>query len=195
MDKKIIIATNNLNKVREFNEMLSPLGYTLLSLKDIGYTDEIVEDGNSFSENSMIKAKTIYDIFHLPTLADDSGLEIDALGGLPGIYSHRYSGESATDKENRDKVIRELKSKGLESSPAHFSCAISYISDTKRITVTGYLFGEVILTERGYNGFGYDPIFYLKEKGMTVAELSDDEKNTLSHRHNALIKLLEELKK
>ena len=195
MTKKIVIASNNQNKIKEFNEMLEPLGFSLLSLKDLGFSCDIVESGSSFEENSYIKAKTIFDIYNLPTIADDSGLEIDALNNKPGIYSHRYSGKDATDLSNRRKVISELKELNLKSSKAHFSCAITYIDKDNTFSVKGELYGDVILEEKGHNGFGYDPIFYLKDKDKTVAELSDDEKNKISHRHNALVLLLEELKK
>ena len=192
---RLIIATHNKHKLIEFKDMLSPLGYEVVSLFDLGYFNEIEETGASFSENSYIKAKTIYDHFHEAVIADDSGLMVDSLGGLPGIYSHRYSGENATDKSNRIKLINDLKSLNLKHYPARFICDITYIDNNKTIKTEGTLEGEIVLEERGDNGFGYDPIFYLKDYSKCVAELTEETKNTLSHRHNALIKLIEELKK
>ena len=191
---KVVIATSNKGKLREYKEMLEPLGFECLSLSDIAFDKEIVEDADTFKGNSYIKAKAVYDTVKLPTIADDSGLCVDALNGDPGVYSNRYSGEGHTDKKNRDLLINNLKKLNLESSPAHFSCAITYIDDNRTIQTEGYFYGDVILKERGYNGFGYDPIFYLKDIDKTVAELPDDEKNKISHRHNALIKLIEALR-
>ena len=193
--KKIIIATHNSHKLKEFNDMLLPLGYEAISLFHLNYFEEIEETGTTFSENSYIKAKTIYDKFHEAVIADDSGLSVDALNGLPGVYSHRYSGEGATDKSNRLKLIDELSKIKDKPRTARFICDITYIDSEKVIKTEGIIEGEIILEERGDNGFGYDPIFYLKEYDKTVAELPEAEKNKISHRHNALIKLIEELKK
>ncbi|MBP5342422.1 RdgB/HAM1 family non-canonical purine NTP pyrophosphatase [bacterium] len=192
--KKVIIATHNKHKLIEFNHMLKPLGYEAISLFDLNYFTEIEETGTTFEENSYIKAQTIYNIFHMPVIADDSGLSVDALNGLPGIYSHRYSGENGDDKSNREKLILELKKIPESHFNAKFICAITYIDDAKTIKTLGILDGEIILEERGNSGFGYDPIFYLKDLNKTVAELGEEKKNEISHRHIALLKLTEELK-
>lgn len=189
----IVIASNNQNKIREYKEMLEPIGFNCLSLKDVSFNEEIIEDGSTFKENSYIKAKTVFDFCHLPVIADDSGISVDALGGAPGIYSQRYSKEGK-DKPNRDKLMSEIKSLGLTEAEAHFTCAITYIDKDKVIQKEGYFFGTVKLVERGNNGFGYDPIFYPLGKDYSVAELSDELKNKISHRHNALELLIEELK-
>ena len=189
----VVIASNNQNKIREYKEMLEPIGFNCLSLKDVSFNEEIIEDGSTFKENSYIKAKTVFDFCHLPVIADDSGISVDALGGAPGIYSQRYSKEGK-DKPNRDKLMSEIKSLGLTEAEAHFTCAITYIDKDKVIQKEGYFFGTVKLVERGNNGFGYDPIFYPLGKDYSVAELSDELKNKISHRHNALELLIEELK-
>ena len=191
---KVVIATSNKGKIKEYKEMLEPLGFECLSLTDINYSGEVKEDQDTFLGNSYVKAKAIYDFSHLPTISDDSGLCVDALGGEPGVYSNRYSGENHTDKKNRELLISNLKKLNLTSSKAHFACAITYIDDKRTIQKVGYVYGDVILEERGYNGFGYDPIFYLKDRNKTMAELPDSEKNKISHRHNALELLIEELK-
>ena len=192
--EKVILATHNKHKLIEFKEILSPLGYEVISLFDLGFFDEIEETGSSFKENSYIKAKTIYDKFNLPVIADDSGLMVDALDGLPGIYSHRFAGENATDHENILKLLDMLKP-FKEPYKAKFTCAITFISKDKFISLEGYMFGEISKEIKGEHGFGYDPVFYLKEYGKTVAELDDSIKNNISHRHNALYKFIEELKK
>ena len=191
---KVVIATSNKGKLKEYREMLEPLGFECLSLSDVSFADEIIEDKDTFIGNSYVKAKAVFDKVNLPVIADDSGLCVDALNGDPGVYSNRYSGPNHTDKSNRELLISNLKKLGLTSSPAHFACAITYIDKERTIKEIGYFYGEVILEERGYNGFGYDPIFYLKELDKTVAELPDEIKNTMSHRHNALVKLIEDLK-
>ena len=192
--KKILLATKNLNKVKEFKDIFKEYDFEVLSLLDLSYPFEVIEDGSTFSENSYIKAKAIYDYYHIPTIADDSGLSIDALGGLPGVYSHRFSGENASDLDNMNKVIALLKEKGLTESKAHFTAAITYIDSEKCITKEGHVYGKVILTPKGSNGFGYDPIFYLDEYSLTLAELNPSIKNKISHRYNALCKLKEVLK-
>ena len=192
--KKVLIATQNKGKMREYEEMLKPLGFSLLSLKDVGFTGEVKETGITFKDNSYLKAKTIFDLFHLPVVADDSGLSVDALNGEPGVYSHRYAGLNASDSDNSDKLIHNLKVLNLPKYDAHFTCAITYIDQDQVIQKEGYLYGEIILEKRGNNGFGYDPIFYLPQFKKTVAELPDQEKNKISHRHDALMKLLEALK-
>ncbi|MBQ8612655.1 MAG: XTP/dITP diphosphatase [Ruminiclostridium sp.] len=191
---KIIIATNNQGKVREFKQMLEPLGYEPMSLKDAGIDIEVVEDGETFAENAHIKAQAVYEICHCPVLADDSGLEIDFLGGAPGIYSARYAGEDATDKDRCDKILSELEGVDISLRTARFACALyCIIDDETEYSVLGTFSGFIGTEPRGDNGFGYDPIFMVDEE-TSVAMLSDEEKNKISHRAEAMKKLAEVLR-
>ena len=191
---KIIIATNNQGKVREFKQMLEPLGYEPMSLKDAGIDIEVVEDGETFAENAHIKAQAVYEICHCPVLADDSGLEIDFLGGAPGIYSARYAGEDATDKDRCDKILSELVGVDISLRTARFACALyCIIDDETEYSVLGTFSGFIGTEPMGDNGFGYDPIFMVDEE-TSVAMLSDEEKNKISHRAEAMKKLVEVLR-
>ncbi len=191
---KIIIATNNQGKVREFKQMLEPLGYEPMSLKDAGIDIEVVEDGETFAENAHIKAQAVYEICHCPVLADDSGLEIDFLGGAPGIYSARYAGEDATDKDRCDKILSELEGVDISLRTARFACALyCIIDDETEYSVLGTFSGFIGTEPMGDNGFGYDPIFMVDEE-TSVAMLSDEEKNKISHRAEAMKKLAEVLR-
>ena len=191
---KIIIATNNQGKVREFKQMLEPLGYEPMSLKDAGIDIEVVEDGETFAENAHIKAQAVYEICHCPVLADDSGLEIDFLGGAPGIYSARYAGEDATDKDRCDKILSELEGVDISLRTARFACALyCIIDDETEYSVLGTFSGFIGTEPMGDNGFGYDPIFMVDEE-TSVAMLSDEEKNKISHRAEAMKKLVEVLR-
>lgn len=191
---KIVIATNNQGKVREFKQMLEPLGYEPVSLRDEGIEIDISEDGETFAENAHIKAQAIYEICHCPVLADDSGLEIEFLGGAPGIYSARYAGEDATDEERCNKILSELEGVDESLRSARFVCALYCILDDEReYSVLGTFSGFIGNEPMGENGFGYDPIFMVDEK-TSVAMLDDEEKNKISHRAEALRKLAEILK-
>ncbi len=191
---KIIIANNNQGKVREFRQLLEPLGYEPVSLKEAGIEIDVVEDGETFAENAHIKAQAIYEICHCPVLADDSGLEIDFLGGAPGIYSARYAGEDATDKDRMDKILSELEGVDISLRTARFACALyCIIDDETEYSVLGTFNGFIGTEPMGENGFGYDPIFMVDEE-TSVAMLSDEEKNKISHRAEAMRKLVEILK-
>ncbi len=186
---KIIIATNNQGKVKEFRQMLEPLGYEPVSLKEAGIDIDIVEDGETFAENAHIKAQAIYEICHCPVLADDSGLEIDFLGGAPGIYSARYAGEDATDEDRINKILSELEGVDTALRTARFACALyCIIDDETEYSVLGTFSGFIGTEPMGENGFGYDPIFMVDEE-TSVAMLSDEEKNKISHRAEAMRKL------
>lgn len=186
---KIIIATNNQGKVREFRQMLEPLGYEPVSLKEAGIDIDIVEDGETFAENAHIKAQAIFEICHCPVLADDSGLEIDFLGGAPGIYSARYAGEDATDEDRINKILSELEGVDTSMRTARFACALYCIIDEEtEYSVLGTFNGFIGTEPMGENGFGYDPIFMVDEE-TSVAMLSDEEKNKISHRADAIRKL------
>lgn len=191
--KTLILASNNLHKVKEIKEILK--GYKILTMKDIGFTEDIVEDGDSFLENSLIKAKAVSSYakengYHYDVIADDSGLCCDSLDGAPGIYSARYA-VSHDDPANRKKLIEDLKDK---NKSAYFICVIVlYHQDGSYLSFEGRTYGEIISEERGKTDFGYDCIFLSDELGKTFGEVSDEEKNEVSHRKRALIKMKKEL--
>ena len=191
---KIVIATNNQGKVKEFRQLLEPLGFEPVSLWDEGIEIDIAEDGETFAENAHIKAKAVYDICNCPVLADDSGLEIDFLGGAPGIYSARYAGEDATDADRCSKILSELEGVDTSMRTARFACALyCIIDDETEYSVLGTMNGFIGTEPMGENGFGYDPIFMINEE-TSVAMLDDKEKNEISHRAEAMKKLSEVLK-
>ena len=188
--KEIIVASTNQGKIREIRAMLSQIGIEVKSIQDIFHDDiEIEENGKTFQENALIKAQTICNLIHKPTLADDSGLEVDYLNGEPGIYSARYSGEHGNDYANNIKLLDKMKSAKGEDRRGRFVCALALIgNDTKEVirgTVEGYIKEELI--EGDF--FGYDPLFFYPEFNKTFAEASAEEKNAVSHRGNALAEL------
>ncbi len=186
---KLVIATNNQGKVREIKEMLEPIGYEPVSLKDAGIEIEVVEDGETFAENAHKKAKAVYDICRCPVVADDSGLEVDFLGGAPGIYSARYAGEDATDEQRIQKILDELDGVDKSMRTARFVCSLyCIIDDDTEYSVRGTLEGFIGTEPLGHNGFGYDPIFMVDED-TSVAMLSSEEKNRISHRASAIKQL------
>lgn len=181
---KIILATNNKNKLREFREILSPMGYEVISQSEAGADIEADETGTTFEENAYIKAKAIYDILHIPVIADDSGLEVDHLGGAPGVYSARY----AEPGHRCERVLSELEGVPDNERTARFRCVICFIdADGKAQYVSGSCEGRIGYERRGSNGFGYDPIFLYDDR--TLAEMSADEKNAISHRGKAIREL------
>lgn len=193
--KKIIFATGNQDKMREIREILSDLDAEILSLKDAGIKADIVEDGTTFEENAEIKAKAIRELTGEIVLADDSGLEIDYLNKEPGIYSARYMGEDTSYRIKNKNLIERLEGVPDEQRTARFVCAIAAaFPDGTVKTVRGTMEGRIGYEERGENGFGYDPIFFLPEYGMSSAEISREEKNRISHRGKALRMIKEELK-
>ncbi|MCY7893453.1 XTP/dITP diphosphatase [Bacillus vallismortis] len=188
--KEAIIATHNPGKVKEFKEILEPKGYDVKSLADIGYTEEIEETGHTFEENAVLKAEAVAKAVNKMVIADDSGLSIDNLGGSPGVYSARYAGEQRDDQANIVKVLGELKGIEKEQRTARFRCALAVsIPGEETKTVEGHVEGYIAEEPRGEYGFGYDPIFIVKDKDKTMAELTSDEKNKISHRADALKKL------
>mgnify|MGYP003974106859 FL=1 len=190
--KKIILATGNPGKVRELNAMLKG-HYSVVSQKDMK-VEEVPETGTSFIENALIKARNASLQSKLPALADDSGLEVEALNGEPGIYSARYAREGATDEENMTKLL--LNMEHHNNRKAHFCCAMVYIKDAEDsnpIIVERRWEGELLREPIGTNGFGYDPIFYLHDYSCSSAQLEPETKNKISHRGQALNDLLEEL--
>lgn len=192
---KFIIATNNQKKLKELERILNPLGINAVSAKDEGISlDDVEETGITFAENALLKAEAAFKKTGLPSVADDSGLCVDALDGRPGIYSARYAGENATDSDKNNKLLSELKDVPKKDRTAHFTCAICCIlPDGEKIEVEGRCEGSIAFEPHGNGGFGYDPIFKYSDK--SYAELSSDEKDSISHRGQALRKLKAELEK
>jgi len=185
---KIIVATGNQNKMKEIREIIKREDIEFVSLKDEGLQDiEIVEDGKTFEENAVIKAKTIADITKNIVIADDSGLEVDYLDKAPGVYSARYMGEDTPYTIKNNHIIELLKDAKGEERSARFVCVIACVMpDGETFTTRGTIEGRIGYEEKGENGFGYDPIFYLPERGCTTAELPPEQKNEISHRGRAL---------
>ena len=184
---KLIFATGNENKMREIREILAGRGYEILSMKEAGIDIDVEENGKTFSENALIKARAISKASGELVLADDSGLEIDALGGEPGIYSARYMGHETSYVEKNNNLIQRLEGVPDEKRTARFVCAMAAVfPDGREKVVVGTMEGRIGYEIAGENGFGYDPIFYLPEYGKTSAEISPEEKNAISHRGKAL---------
>ena len=189
---KLILATNNAHKVTEMKAILAPYFDEILSMREAGIDHETVEDGETFMENAVKKARELAEISGCCAIADDSGLCVDALGGAPGIYSARFSGQHGDDAANRRVLLEKLD--GVKNRAAHFTCAIALAwPDGRLLTSEDYLFGEIAHTERGENGFGYDSLFLLPERGVRTAEISPEEKNSISHRGKALRGLVKKL--
>lgn len=192
--RKILIATQNKGKAKEFQQLFSPLGFKVMSLLDVDDRIDVEEDGTTFRENAVKKAETICEIFKIPTLADDSGLIVDALDGRPGVYSARYAGEPKSDEANVQKVLEELKNVPEDLRSARFHCCLALAQpNMETITVEGSCEGIITKEPIGENGFGYDPIMYIPNKAKTIAQLSEKEKNEISHRSIALEKLRDRL--
>lgn len=192
---KFIMATNNSHKVVEFSRILSPLGIEAVSAKQAGVTlDDVDETGTTFAENARLKAMAAYKKTGMPSIADDSGLSVDALGGRPGVYSARYAGENADDSEKNNKLLSELKDVPDNKRTARFTSAICCVIDGDNIIeVEGVCSGSIAHSPKGEGGFGYDPVFLCGDK--SYAELSPAEKDAVSHRGKALRKLEQELRK
>lgn len=191
---KLILASNNKDKLREFKEILEPLGFEIKSQREEGIDIEAEETGETFFENSAIKAQAVYDIAHCPVIADDSGLEVDYLGGEPGVYSARYGGEEVDDIGRCYLVLDKLTGVPDEKRTARFVAVISYIDENGKLSqFRGTIEGRIGYDRRGEYGFGYDPIFMVGDK--STAEISPEEKNKISHRGKALMMLKEFLEK
>ena len=185
---KLVLASNNKHKIEEIMSILEKNGTNaeVLSMNDVGYTDEIIEDGNTFEENALIKARTIAALGYI-AIADDSGLCVDALNGAPGIYSARYAGEPCDHQKNNEKILKALEGKvGAERSAAFVSTIACCLPNGEFFTVVGECRGEMLEALHGNGGFGYDPLFRPDGYEVTFAELSFDEKNRISHRARAL---------
>lgn len=185
---KIIIASHNKDKIREFREIIGDPQIQLISMREAGFTEEIPEPGHSYAENAEIKARTVFEALGGRVLADDSGLSVDALGGYPGIYSARFAGEHTAYREKCERLWALLRNVPEENWTAAFHCALCYIDPSGRLHhYERQVPGRIIRERRGENGFGYDPIFYLEDRGLTNAELPSAEKNARSHRGLALL--------
>jgi len=189
--KKLVFATNNQNKFRELQQILSN-EFELLSLKDIGCLEDIPETAETIEENSMQKAEYVYQKYKIDCFADDTGLEVEALQGRPGVYSARYAGEEKNMEKNIEKILSELKNK--ENRKARFKTVISLILDGEKYQFEGIVNGEIIKEKRGESGFGYDPVFVPDGYKLSFAEMQADEKNKISHRGRAVKKLVAFLK-
>lgn len=184
---KIVFATTNEGKVKEIKEILGDFPIEVVSMKEMGITADIEENGTTFEENSLIKARALVKLTGLPALADDSGLEVDYLNGEPGIYSARYLGRDTDYDYKNNYIIDKLSGAKGEERSARFVCVISLVlPDGREFVERGVVEGLIGYEQKGENGFGYDPIFYLPEYGKTSAELPPEEKNRISHRGKAL---------
>ncbi len=190
--KKIIAATKNRGKLEEIAQLLSNLPYDVISMTEAGITDDIDETGATFEENALIKARAVWRVTGETVIADDSGLEVDHLGGAPGVYSARYAGEGATDADRNKKLLSALTGVTADKRSARFVCSIALIfPDGRELVVRGTCEGYIADGPAGNNGFGYDPLFYVPEFGLTIAQMDAGLKNGISHRGNALRKILD----
>jgi XTP/dITP diphosphohydrolase len=192
--QKIVLASGNQGKVREFTSLFADYGVDVIAQKELGVHD-VPETGTTFVENAIIKARHAAKETGLPAIADDSGLVVDALGGAPGIYSARYAGENATDSDNIDKLLSRLE--GQQNRKAHFFCTLVFMrhaDDPVPLVSQGKWLGEILLKRQGDGGFGYDPIFNVPSHKMTAAQLDKAEKNRISHRGKALAVLFDAMR-
>lgn len=200
--KKIIVASNNEHKVKEIKEILKDLNVEIVSLKEAGIFIDVEEDGKTFEENAYKKAKEIGDYLlangksNFIVMADDSGIEVEYLNGEPGVYSARYAGEHGNSEKNNEKLLYNLDGVEKEKRGASFVCSIVLITDKlEEIKVEGRTYGEITESYSGSSGFGYDPIFFVKDFNKTFAQMTSDEKNSISHRGRALNNVRNELSK
>jgi XTP/dITP diphosphohydrolase len=186
----VIIATKNKGKAKEFEKLFLPKGLAVRTLLDYPELEDVEETGTTFEENAVLKAETIANVLGVRVIADDSGLEVDALEGRPGVYSARYAGSEKNDEANIDKVLEELQNVPENERTARFCCALAMAEPGKEtLTVFGTCEGRILRERRGSNGFGYDPIFFVEAEGKAMAELPSEAKNKISHRANAIRKL------
>lgn len=196
MKRRIVFATGNAGKMREIREILADMDLEVVSMAEIGADVAIEENGSTFEENAVIKARAVGKVCGEIVLADDSGLEVDHLNKEPGIYSARYMGEDTPYSIKNASIIQRLEGVPRDGRTARFVCAIAAVfPDGEEVVTHGEIEGWIGYEEKGSNGFGYDPIFFVPEFGRTTAELSDEEKNSVSHRGRALRKMKDELRK
>ena len=192
--KDIVIATHNPDKKKEILIALRELGVNILSLDNFPEISEIEETGSTLLENSLIKARTVSAITGIPAIADDTGLEVDALNGAPGIYSARYAGINVSYEDNVRKLLSEMSSTDMDSRTARFRTVVSFHSTNKELWTEGVIEGSITMRAIGTGGFGYDPVFKVEQTGKTFAEMTRREKNKISHRGVALEKMCKLLK-
>ncbi|MBU2703284.1 XTP/dITP diphosphohydrolase [Sporomusaceae bacterium BoRhaA] len=195
--QEIIVATQNAGKVKEISQAMRHLPIKVLSLADCGTFPEPIENGGTFEENALLKARYYAALTGKPCLADDSGLEVDSLGKAPGVYSARYAGEHATDKENNHKLLQALAAMPEAKRTGRFRCVLALVESGDLhgfvLTTEGVCEGEILQQPRGEHGFGYDPLFFMPKLNKTLAEVTVEEKNQISHRGQALGKLVDKL--
>ncbi len=195
MNRKIILSTGNVHKVNEIKGILKDMPFEVISKNDLGYEDfDVLEDGSTLEENALKKAKELHKLTKGIVVADDTGLYVDVLNGEPGVYSARYAGEDATYSDNNKLLLNKLKDIPKEKRTAYFKTVIAVIlEDGSRLTAEGICRGSIALQERGKRGFGYDPLFIVEGTDKTFSEMSEEEKNKISHRANALKNLKDKL--
>lgn len=191
--RKLVLATHNSHKKREMNTLLAPLGISIVGLDDFPQIGDIEETGTTLLENSLIKARSVHQITGLPSLADDTGLEVDALDGAPGVYSARFAGENPTYEDNVNKLLSKLEGVSAEKRTARFRTIIAFVDGRRELFAEGIIEGLITVEPCGHEGFGYDPIFLPETESKTFAEMSQERKNQISHRGRALAKMQKKL--
>ena len=183
---KIVVATHNKDKFKELHYGLSSLDIELISLYEFPEIKEIIEDGETLKDNALIKARTVHKITSLPSISDDTGLEVDALNGAPGVFTARYAGENCNYLDNVNKMLEEMKDIPKNKRGATFKTVMAYVDDNMELTSEGIVQGTITRTKKGIAGFGYDPIFYVPDLKKTFAEMKIEQKNLVSHRSRAI---------
>ena len=191
---KVVIATHNRDKMKEIQGAISELGWEVISLYDFPDIRKIEENGKTLEENALIKAREVFEKTGLPTISDDTGLEVDALDGAPGVYTARYAGEDCSYNDNVNKMLKEMSKVPMPNRGALFKTVMVFKDENEELIVEGVVQGMISREIRGEDGFGYDPIFYVPENDKTFAEMTMNEKNKISHRGNAIRNLISELK-
>ena len=186
---KIVLATHNKDKCLEMMDVLSNFNIELLTLYEFPEIGEIIEDGDTLEENALIKARTVHELTKLPALADNTGLEVDALKGAPGVFSARYAGENCSYSDNVNKLLKDMKTVSNDKRMAKFRTVMAFVEDEMELIAEDFVKGIITDVTKGVDGFGYDPVFYVLEMNKTYAEMSMKEKNQISHRGKALMKM------
>jgi len=191
---KVVIATHNRDKMKEIQGAISELGWEVISLYDFPEITKIEENGKTLEQNALIKAREVFKKTGLPTISDDTGLEVDALDGAPGVYTARYAGEDCSYSDNVNKMLKEMSKVPMPNRGAFFKTVMVFKDENKELIVDGVVKGKISRESKGEDGFGYDPIFYVTEYDKTFAEMTMSEKNKISHRGNAINNLINSIK-
>ena len=191
---KVVIATHNRDKMKEIQGAIRSLGWEVISLYDFPEIREIEENGKTLEENALIKAREVFEKTGLPTISDDTGLEVDALDGAPGVYTARYAGEDCSYSDNVNKMLKEMSKVPMPNRGALFKTVMVFKDENTELIVEGVVKGKISRESRGDDGFGYDPIFYVTEYDKTFSEMTMSEKNKISHRGNAINNLINSIK-